>query len=122
MIPPDLSTHSTFPSGKLSLSSPPAHRVTLFLILAAGAALRFAALGRQPLWLDEATDASFAARSFWTCVFAENIHPPLYRVLLHFVVLGFGDSAATVRFLPALFGILAIPAMAILALRILPDA
>jgi len=102
------------------VSARQARRGALFLILAVGAALRFFSLGRQPLWLDEATDASFAARSLWNCVFAENIHPPLYRVLLHFVVSGFGDSAATVRFLPALFGILAIPATVVLAQRVLP--
>ena len=87
-----------------------------------GAIFRFAEVGSQPLWLDEATDASFAARSFWSCVFAEYVHPPLYRALLHYVVQGFGDSAVAVRFLPAVFGICAIPAVAILACQLLPEA
>ena len=122
MTSPPLSTHSASTRGKVLLNSLQVHRGTLLFIIVVGVLLRFAALGRQPLWLDEATDASFAARSFWNCVFAENIHPPLYRVLLHFVVLGFGDSAVSVRFLPALFGVLAIAAMAILARRILPKS
>ena len=92
----------------------------LIIIIAIAAALRLSSLGRQPLWLDEATDASFAARPFWDCLFAEHVHPPLYRTLLHFVVLEFGDSAAAVRFLPALFGILTIPATWLLARRLVP--
>ncbi len=101
---------------------PALNRVLLFLLVVAAAILRFAALGRQPLWLDEAADAAFSARPFWDCIFAETVHPPLYRMLLHFVVLRFGDSAAVERFLPAVFGILAVPLAALLARRFFPDA
>ena len=93
----------------------------LILLVTSAAILRFAALSRQPLWLDEATDGSFAAHPFWNCVFAEHVHPPLYRTLLHFVVLGFGNSAAALRFLPVVFGILAVPAIALLARRLFPQ-
>ncbi len=99
---------------------PWAGRGLLFLLVGLGAVLRFIALGRQPLWLDEATDAAFARLPFWRCIFAETVHPPLYRALLHFVVLQFGDSSTAVRFLPALFGIAAIPAIFILARRLFP--
>jgi 4-amino-4-deoxy-L-arabinose transferase-like glycosyltransferase len=95
-------------------------RGILSLLVTLGAVLRFVALGRQPLWLDEATDAAFARQSFWKCVFAEAVHPPLYRALLHFIVVRSGDSAVAVRFLPALFGVLTIPAMVILARRLFP--
>jgi uncharacterized membrane protein len=101
---------------------PALNRLFLFLLVVAAAILRFAALGRQPLWLDEAADAAFSARPFWDCIFAETVHPPLYRVLLHFVVLRFGDSASAERLLPAVFGILAVPLAAILARRFFPDA
>lgn len=94
---------------------PNVRRCMLGLIVVSAAVFRFVSLGRQPLWLDEAVDASFASLSFWNCVFAEHVHPPLYRTLLHFVVLGFGNSADALRFLPAVFGILAVPSMAILA-------
>src|SRR5665213_805650 len=83
--------------------------LALFALVAGAAVLRFAALGRQPLWLDEATDVAFANQSFWKCVFAEAVHPPLYRVLLHFIIMRFGDSAVAARFLPAVFGILTVP-------------
>jgi uncharacterized membrane protein len=95
---------------------------TLILLVTLAAILRFAALGRQPLWLDEATDVAFAKQSLWNCVFAEVVHPPLYRVLLHFVVVHFGDSAVAMRFLPAVFGILAVPAVALLVRRLFPTA
>jgi Dolichyl-phosphate-mannose-protein mannosyltransferase len=101
---------------------PALNRLFLFLLVVAAAILRFAALGRQPLWLDEAADAAFSARPFWDCIFAETVHPPLYRMLLHFVVLRFGDSAAVERLLPAVFGILAVPLAAILTRRFFPDA
>lgn len=73
-------------------------RRILFVILAGAAIFRFATLGRQPLWFDEAADASFAARTFWNCVFAEHVHPPLYRALLHFIILPLGNSATVLRF------------------------
>ena len=38
---------------------PTFNRLFLFLLVLAAAILRFAALGRQPLWLDEAADAAF---------------------------------------------------------------
>ncbi|MBI2816497.1 MAG: glycosyltransferase family 39 protein [Acidobacteria bacterium] len=91
-------------------------------IAATAVFLRLTALGRQPLWLDEATDAAFAQRSLHDCIFAEIVHPPLYRTLLHFMVVSFGDSAFVLRLLPALFGILAVAAAIPLARRLLPQA
>lgn len=90
----------------------------LLIFLTVAAAFRFAALGRQPLWLDEASDASLGARPFWSCVLGEFVHPPLYRTLLHFMVMEAGTSAFAVRLLPAVFGILAVPAIAVLARRL----
>jgi hypothetical protein len=103
-----------------SATDQPSNGGLLLFSVFVAALLRFAALGRQPLWLDEATDAVFASRSFWNCVFAESVHPPLYRTLLHFVIASFGDSAASTRFLPALFGILAIPVAVALARQFSP--
>lgn len=94
----------------------------LILITMIGAGLRLAALDWQPLWLDEATDATFALRRFWNCVFAEFVHPPLYRTLLHFMIGGFGDSIFVLRLLPAVFGILTIPLVGSLARRLNPQA
>jgi uncharacterized membrane protein len=84
--------------------------------------LRLIELGKQPLWLDEATDAHFAARAFWNCVFAEHVHPPLYRALLHFVVSVFGDSILALRVLPAAFGTASVLVVGALARRVFPGS
>ena len=121
-LPAQINDEWRTPQGNCVAHRPTLNRVLLFLLVVAAAILRFAALGRQPLWLDEAADAAFSARPFWDCIFAETVHPPLYRMLLHFVVLRFGDSAAVERFLPAVFGILAVPIAALLARRFFPNA
>ncbi len=102
--------------------SAPTTRDRLFLLLLLGltAALRFWGLDRQPLWLDEATSASFAARPFWDCVFAEVQHPPLFNALLHFVVSAFGSSDFVLRVPSALFGGASVAALWFLARRLFP--
>jgi len=95
-------------------------RLFLLLLLGLAAALRFWGLDRQPLWLDEATSASFAARPFWDCVFAEVQHPPLFNALLHFVVSAFGSSDFVLRVPSALFGVASVAALWFLARRLFP--
>ena len=90
----------------------------LFSILALAAALRFWRLGLQPLWLDEATSASFASRPFWDCIFAEVQHPPLFNALLHFVLSSFGSSDFVLRIPSALFGVASVAALWVLARRL----
>lgn len=74
-----------------------------------GAGMRILGLGREPLWLDEATTASFAARPLLGAVFAEMQHPPLYNTLMYFVVRLFGESDAALRLPSVIFGIATIP-------------
>jgi len=78
----------------------------LILIVLGGSLLRFAGLGNESIWLDEATSiliARMGLRSVvaWT---AADIHPPLYYFALHFW-LGFGESEFAVRALSAMFGV-----------------
>src|SRR5579884_2652633 len=96
-------------------------RFCILWIVLGAALLRFYCLGCQPLWLDEAADASFAVRPFWNCVFAEHVHPPLYRGLLHWTTLAAGSSAEALRLLPAVFGTLSVPAVAALAAELFPE-
>lgn len=106
----------------------------LWGMMIVGAALRFQGLGRQPLWLDEATTVAFAARHFWGCVFAEIQHPPLFDLVVHFVIRIFGAvmtgvggealrvegaSDWLVRAPSAVFGILMIPVMWAMTRRLL---
>ena len=95
-------------------------RLILLLILALATALRFWGLDRQPLWLDEAASAFFAARPFWDCVFAEVQHPPLFNALLHFVITFFGSSDFVLRVPSALFGVASVAALWFLARRLFP--
>ena len=86
-----------------------------------GAVLRFAALGRQPFWLDEATSAAFATRPLFDCLFAEINHPPLYSVLLWVISRIVGNESDLVLRLPsALCGVGAIPVAWWVTVRLVP--
>ncbi len=58
----------------------------MLLALALGALLRVPGLGEEPLWLDEATTAAFAARDLKGSALAEIQHPPLHTLLTHVAV------------------------------------
>ncbi len=78
----------------------------LVLIVLGGTLLRFAGLGNESIWLDEATSILIARMDLpsvvaWT---AADIHPPLYYFALHFW-LGLGESEFAVRALSAMFGV-----------------
>ncbi len=85
--------------------------ILLAIITLIGGALRVYRIGDKGLWLDEAFSIWLARRP-WTEMLSWVIqidqHPPLYYTLLH-LWLGFGDDAATVRMLSALFSTLTIP-------------
>jgi mannosyltransferase len=85
--------------------------VALLLIIAVGAALRLSELNADSLWLDEASSIEFANHPPAGIIeaTAKDVHPPLYYFALHYWMLLFGDSETAVRFLSALFGILALP-------------
>ena len=78
-------------------------------ILLLAALLRFYALGAESLWLDEATSLVVADNSPAQIVAltAEDIHPPLYYLLLR-AWLVFGQSEAVLRSLSAVIGLLSV--------------
>ncbi|MGC9436290.1 MAG: glycosyltransferase family 39 protein, partial [Methanomicrobiales archaeon] len=87
--------------------------VLLALLIICGAFLRFYNLGFNSLWLDEASTLTFARQTLsgiWTSVAGGEFNPPLFYWMEH-AMLVFGDSEFVLRFLPALFGVLAIPVM-----------
>jgi hypothetical protein len=55
----------------------------LGLLLLVGLAVRLVGAGEQPLWLDEATTAAFAARPLPQAITSEIHHPPLHYALTH---------------------------------------
>lgn len=78
----------------------------LALAVVAGVLARFVGLGRESIWLDEATSLIIARMSPSSVVAwaAADIHPPLYYLVLHFW-LGWGESEFAVRALSALLGV-----------------
>jgi mannosyltransferase len=98
--------------------------VALLIIIALGAALRVYQLDGDSLWLDEAYSIKFAHKAPAGIIeeTAKDVHPPLYYFALHYWMLVFGDSEVAVRLLSALFGILALPVIYLLASRMFDRA
>lgn len=93
----------------------------LALIAAAGATLRVCELGRESIWLDEATSIARAQTSLPTMVSvlaSEDVHPPLYFTLLHLWIRVFGTSESSVRLISVIAGVLAVPVIFELASRL----
>ena len=80
-----------------------------------GTILRFYHLDFNSLWLDEISTYRYASGTFeamWQMMATgTDYSPPLFFALEHFVLQGFGVSEWTMRFLPAVFGVLTIPVM-----------
>lgn len=84
---------------------------------AGGAALRFYALARHSLWLDEVSTARDSA-TFATAL-AQDFHPPLHYLVTALFQALFGDGALALRAPAALAGTAAIPLAALAAHRLL---
>lgn len=86
--------------------------VGLLAIILIGLFLRVYHLQTQSIWFDEAFSVFESKMSLpqlvETVASVEN-SPPLYFVFLHYWMMIFGSSESAVRFLSALFGVLAIP-------------
>ena len=99
------------PSRKQQLYSKPSPGalLALFGVLGVALALRLWGLGRESLWLDEATSLKLARMPVATLVAwtAQDIHPPLYYVLLHFWRV-LGESEVALRGLSVLAGVLGV--------------
>jgi len=80
-----------------------------------GIILRFYHLDFNSLWLDEISTYRYASGTFETMwqmmATGTDYSPPLFFALEHFILQGFGVSEWTIRFLPAVFGVLTIPVM-----------
>lgn len=84
----------------------------LLAIVALAAGLRFAGIGSESLWLDEATSLILAQNppAQIVALTAEDIHPPLYYLLLR-AWLVFGTGEAAMRSLSAVIGVLTVLAL-----------
>ncbi|MDQ4075476.1 MAG: glycosyltransferase family 39 protein [Chloroflexota bacterium] len=90
-------------------------------LLLVAAALQFWSLDAQSLWYDEGFSVWLSQHSLGEIVArtAADIHPPFYYLLLHGWIVLTGDSEWALRFLSAIFALLAVPLMWQLARRLL---
>lgn len=107
--------------------TPPAHHTrrpdwthaALLAIILLATLLRFYRLDEQSLWYDEGFSVALAKSSLaqavaWT---AQDVHPPLYYLLLHVWIALAGDSAWAVRTFSVLCGVAAVPLVYVLGKR-----
>lgn len=86
-------------------------------IVAIAALLRFWALGKDSLWVDEVFSVNIANGGLLDILRAsslrdpQNLYPPLYHLILHFWMLVFGQSEPALRSLSAVFGTITILVM-----------
>jgi mannosyltransferase len=89
----------------------------LFFIIIVGALIRFFQLTRESLWFDESLSAFLASQPLQVSIqsmLQDGLqHSPLFYLLLRPFVSG-GSLESSVRMLPAIAGVLAIPMIAIL--------
>ncbi len=86
-------------------------------ILLLGIFLRLHELGEESLWVDEAFTYDYAQQDFPKLLetLRNEVHPILFYALEHWWTAAFGYSEFSLRFLPFVFGCLAIAAMFLLA-------
>ena len=108
-------------AGSVPIPAVRIHYLTLGLIIAFGSYLRLTRLRQQSLWFDEADIVVRAQRS-WSDVIStftiQGENGPLYNVLLAAWIRLAGISEIAVRFPSAIAGILAVPAIYLLARRL----
>jgi len=83
---------------------------TMILVVACSVLARFYGLDYHSLWADEFRSLRNAGSPSLTIVVSLNqqdVHPPLYDIILYFVVRAFGDSETSLRFLSAAAGVVA---------------
>lgn len=87
--------------------------ISILLILSLAFVIRIIALGSQSIWLDEAHSvwvAHMSPAGIWRAV-ADDVHPPLYFLALHYWMVLAGDSEFAVRLLSVIFGCLSVAAI-----------
>jgi len=95
--------------------------VLLLVITLVALALRLHQLGDRSLWVDEAMSVVFASKplpELFQLLVTEDIHPPLYPVLLHYWMAIFGSSEFAARFPSLVFGVALIPLIYLVGRRL----
>jgi mannosyltransferase len=86
--------------------------VVAFALLAGAIAVRIAVIDRS-LWLDETISVLQVDRPWLQVISGQvnNVHPPLFHLVLHAWTVLFGTAAATMRVLSILWSLVAVGAM-----------
>jgi hypothetical protein len=98
-------------------------RLTVLLVVlgtGAGGVLRFAGIGHNSLWIDEAFSVYVGRQplaDLWRTTVHLDFHPPLYYALLH-VWMAFGDGETALRSLSALLSTLTLPVVFLIGARL----
>lgn len=88
----------------------------LLLILLIGALLRFFRLDFQSVWLDELhtlneANPNLSLSESYKLLLTAEPHPPLYFILVHYILMIFGYTPFVLRFFSAFVGVLGIAAI-----------
>ena len=86
----------------------------MLLVVLIAFGLRVWRLGVQSVWVDEGISVLLASRppaELIATTIAQDLHPPLYYLALHYWMAVAGSGEYAIRFLSAAVGLLAIPAM-----------
>lgn len=106
--------HTTSRASVRTWSGDVFQRVAIMLPLMTGLALalRLYKLGYHDYWDDEVI-STFAARlppaEIFYSVMINDVHPPLYHILLHFWIVLFGDGLLTIRLFSVLVSTVCVP-------------
>ncbi len=86
------------------------NELILLIILILGLFLRIYDLGNESMWEDEVFSIRLANLGFFQIVgeTSQDVHPPLYYMILHYWINLFGNSEFSTRFLSVIFGFFAI--------------
>lgn len=70
-------------------------------------------LPRTGFWFDEIYSVWIASHSFpnelFHCIWADDVHAPLYHIFMHFYMQIFGNKTATIQFSSTIFSLILIP-------------
>lgn len=94
--------------------------ITVLFFMLVGGFLRFYQLGLNALWLDEAATIRLSQGGFWQIwqnTVAGEFNPPLFHWIEYAMMGAFGNNEFVLRFVPAFFGMMAIPLFYLIGLE-----
>ncbi|MDP2728487.1 MAG: glycosyltransferase family 39 protein, partial [Dehalococcoidia bacterium] len=86
----------------------------MLLVVLVAFGIRVWRLGSQSLWVDEGISVLFSSKApadLVQSIIAEDLHPPVYYIVLHYWMALAGSSEFALRFLSAAMGLIVIPAI-----------